>query len=767
MTAAEQDFYGDLRPILDDDLAAFVAETGAGGKHSSMTVVREEGDVDVIAETRRWLDKLRADAGDVDGCKAMQRAVERWGDSSRDSQMRGILAVVRADERGHRGLAAALDQLWQVRGKDRRDFRRLVEWARGRVITSPSRPEDIGCDCDRHPTDLLLDLIAPEGHEDRPASTVEEEPKKVEEEPKKSVATRLVQLADQHYHLGCTPDGEPYAVPRSGPKLVRLLRGGRQSLRAELARAFYVATSTAASQSALADACTVLEGQSQRMDPEELHLRVARLDADALVLDLGDATGRAVVVDATGWRIVDEPPVLFRRTALTGALPAPVPGCKLDDLWRLLNVAPVHRPVLAAALVAELIPDIPHPVLALLGEQGTGKTTAAAMIAAVVDPSTAQVRKAPKDDVAWVTAAAGSWVVALDNLSGIPDWLSDALCRASTGDGDVRRRLYSDGDLHVIAFRRCVILNGIDLGALKDDLADRLVTVALVRIADGDRQRDKHLAASWRDAHPRVLGALLDLTAAVLAALPGVHLDEMPRMADFAHVLAAVDKVLGTDGLRTYLGLRADLAEDALNSDPVLGAIVQHITEEWVGTAATLRDRITPADEKWRTPKGWPATARALTSVLKRRAPSLRRLGWAVDEAGKDDRARAVRWKLTPPPEQRQREDGAREARNARNDDETAGHTPDDLASDSASVAVDLASDTVDDARTSGFHSHDARKINTSVTSTNGTSASVASKTNDESLPPLSGKCSLCKLTGPGPFDHHGPCRHCTTGDQS
>ncbi|MGH3869798.1 MAG: hypothetical protein ACRDQ4_27605 [Pseudonocardiaceae bacterium] len=152
-----------------------------------------------------------------------------------------------------------------------------------------------------------------------------------------------------------------------------------------------------------------------------------------------------------------------------------------------------------------------------MGEQGTGKTSAATkMLAALLDPSPAQVRRAPRDVETWTTAAAGSWVVALDNLSGISDQISDALCRASTGDGDVRRRLYSDGDLHVIAFRRVVFVNGIDLGVLHDDLADWLVTVTLNRLADYQRRKDADMAEAWRVAHPRVLGALLDLACAVL-----------------------------------------------------------------------------------------------------------------------------------------------------------------------------------------------------------------------------------------------------------
>ena len=239
-----------------------------------------------------------------------------------------------------------------------------------------------------------------------------------------------------------------------------------------------------------------------------LALRVAYVDGAAW-LDLGTLTGEAVKITAAGWEIVAAPPILFRRTALSGVLPEPVAGGDLAELWDLLNVVPESRPVLLAWLVAALLPDLPHPIAALVGEQGTGKSTASRMLAGLLDPSPAQLRKPPRDVEGWTTAAAGSWVVGVDNLSTIPAWWSDSLCRAVTGDGDVRRRLYSDADLTVFAFRRVVLLNGIDLGGVRDDLAERLLTVELHRITE--RRYDADLTAAWEDAHPRILGALVDL----------------------------------------------------------------------------------------------------------------------------------------------------------------------------------------------------------------------------------------------------------------
>ena len=150
----------------------------------------------------------------------------------------------------------------------------------------------------------------------------------------------------------------------------------------------------------------------------------------------------------------------------------------------------------------------------------------------------------------------------------------------------------------------------------------------------------------WDAAHPLLLGAVLDLAVQVLAAREASCPARLPRMADFAHTLATVDHVLGTDGLDRYRAQAQDMAADTVGSDPVLRAIAARITEPWEGTGAELLDTITSHDEK--PPKGWPGTARAMTGELRRKAPVLRRLGWAVDDRGRRGKASAVRFALVP-----------------------------------------------------------------------------------------------------------------------
>jgi len=467
----------------------------------------------------------------------------------------------------------------------------------------------------------------------------------VDDGGKKSAATVLVGLAQQLYRFGVSDAGEPFGVPLAGPKIVAMLRGGRSSLRAQLAKRYYKQTGKAAPQQALADALLVIEGIAQDQAPEELHLRVARHQG-LIWVDLGDETGRAIRISGSGWTLENHPPVLFKRTALMSALPEPAAGGDLAELWKWLNVTDEDRPLVIAWEVSVLF-NMPHPILGLQGEQGVGKTTAERFLVTMLDPSPVPARKPPRDAESWVTAAAGSWVVGLDNLSTVPDWLSDSLCRAVTGDGDVRRRLYTDGDLAVFAFRRCIVLTGIDLGALRGDLAERLLPISLATIDGAHRLEEADLWPAWDQAHPRVLGALLDLAAAVMAVLPSVTLDSKPRMADFARVLAAVDTITGTSGIDRYLSKQASLATEALTGDPFIAPVAEAIgTAGFTGTSAELLAIVDAPD---RLPKHWPANARMVTTVLRRQAPTMRKAGWIVEDDGGANHDGVARWTLRRP----------------------------------------------------------------------------------------------------------------------
>jgi hypothetical protein len=439
-----------------------------------------------------------------------------------------------------------------------------------------------------------------------------------------------------------------------------MLRGGRTGLRAAMASRYWDAHQTPAPQQAIADACMVLEGMAAEEDPQPVYLRVAEHDG-TVYIDMGDPDCHVIEIAGGTWDIGVRAPVLFRRTKLTGVMPKPYVDGDISRLWEFVRIAEEDRPLVLAWLVSALIqPGVAHAILALLAEHGSAKSTMTRCLNDLIDPSPVPLRKAPRDAEGWVTAANASWVVALDNLSGtIPLWFSDCLCRASTGDGDVRRQLYTDSDVSVISIRRLVMFNGIDIIVTQGDLADRLLRVPLHRIDDDKRRGDEELAVRWADARPDVLGGLLNLAASVHHRLSTITVPKLPRMADYARVLAVVDDVLGTSGLEHYREQCKRLAADTLD-DAFIAEIVKHgygcTDAASADILAEITKAVTASDPDWRAPRSWPHSAREVTAQLTRHAPAMRSQGWIVDDDGGHNKRGVVRWTVFAPPPEKDRE---------------------------------------------------------------------------------------------------------------
>jgi hypothetical protein len=115
----------------------------------------------------------------------------------------------------------------------------------------------------------------------------------------------------------------------------------------------------------------------------------------------------------------------------------------------LLNLPVQDDFVLVLAwLLAALRAQGPYPLLVVSGEQGSAKTIFCKFLKALIDPNIAPVRGLARDERELMIGANNSHLLAFDNLSGLPDWLSDALCRvASGGSLAVRQRQRPDAEI--------------------------------------------------------------------------------------------------------------------------------------------------------------------------------------------------------------------------------------------------------------------------------------------------------------------------------
>jgi hypothetical protein len=85
-------------------------------------------------------------------------------------------------------------------------------------------------------------------------------------------------------------------------------------------------------------------------------------------------------------------------------------------------------------------------LLVIAGEQGSAKTVLSKMLRALVDPNVAPVRALPREERDLFIAANNGHVLAFDNLSALPPWLSDAFCWRASGGSFAVRQLYTDQD---------------------------------------------------------------------------------------------------------------------------------------------------------------------------------------------------------------------------------------------------------------------------------------------------------------------------------
>ncbi len=101
------------------------------------------------------------------------------------------------------------------------------------------------------------------------------------------------------------------------------------------------------------------------------------------------------------------------------------------------------------------------------------------ILRSLLDPNTAPLRALPREDRDLFIAANNGHVLAFDNVSGLPAWISDTLCRLATGGGFAVRQLYTDQDEVLFDAARPVILNGIEDIVTRPDLADRAIFLTL------------------------------------------------------------------------------------------------------------------------------------------------------------------------------------------------------------------------------------------------------------------------------------------------
>jgi hypothetical protein len=442
-------------------------------------------------------------------------------------------------------------------------------------------------------------------------------------------ADKLMELADG-LTLFHTADNTSFAdIEINGHRETWSIKSGE--FRSWLEHLYYTSEKSVPGEAALKSAISQFSARA-RFDGAEckVFLRVASHDGK-IYFDLADKDWRVVEIDRHGWRIITKSPVRFRRA--NGMLPAAPPevGGDIGALRSFLNVRHDECILAACWLLGALRAEGPYPLLVVSGEHGSAKSGLVKLLKMLIDPGEPVLRSLPKAGQDLFVSAKNSYVLAFDNVSKLNDWLSDDLCRLSTGGGFAARQLYSDDQESLIQAVRPILMNGIDEMVKRADLADRVIWLTLRSIPPDQRRTEAEINEAFEANKSKILGALFDGLSEGLRRFDDVHLESLPRMADFTKWAVACETAYWEKGtfLKVISRVRAETVEKIIDSDVVATTVLIFMTgkDKWEGSATDLLVELTKKLGDEGKDRDWPRSPAKLSGALLRISPFLREIG--------------------------------------------------------------------------------------------------------------------------------------------
>lgn len=417
----------------------------------------------------------------------------------------------------------------------------------------------------------------------------------------------------------------------------KIYRVGSQPFIEWISHKYFKEFGRSVSESAIKQVAFTLSGHAKHEGiKKRIYMRAANYQ-EAIYIFMGDEDWQRIKVTASGWNLDSEFHVKFWKPGSMLALPMPVSGGKIDELWKYLNISGNDRLLVLAWMLEAFRPETPFPVLALNGLQGTAKSSTHRRIRQLIDPSGCDLRAAPKDIQDIYVSAGSNWIVSFENISRLSSQQQDTLCTLATGGGFSARTLYTNDDETTINVKRPVIINSIPVVITAQDLTDRVLNIELQRL---EAYRDEiEINAEFEAAKPKLFGALLDLLVKTLAKLPYIKLNKPPRMADFARLGEAMAQAMGHDAgtfERIFKKNRNESVSRAMEASPVAVAIREmaencHGEVVFHGTVKQLYDRLKNDQQSL---ESFPRSPRGLGDAIRRQTPALDSIGVSVMQGG-------------------------------------------------------------------------------------------------------------------------------------
>lgn len=468
----------------------------------------------------------------------------------------------------------------------------------------------------------------------------------------KSLANQVIELIIKDCELVHNELNEAFViVNKSGVRQVFSV--GSKRFSDWICNKYYASKKSSLPETSLKTVLSTLSGKAVYEGKSvTIYTRIAKTEA-GYWLDLCNDKWEAVLINETGWKVQSGNSIpLFCRSNSMQAIPTPLVGGSIDPLWDLVNIPQEHRLMIVAWLIECLREDTPHPVLEIVGEQGSAKSTTQKFLKKLIDPNIANLRAAPKkvEDV-WI-GAINCHLVSFENISHLPPEYQDAMCVLATGGAHATRTLYTNKDEVIIQLRKPIIINGITVNVTAQDLLDRSIHVELPPVKT--RLQSKVVDSEFNQNYAQIVGALLDQFVAALSVLQTVLIldEDKPRMVDFGYLGEAVYIANGLPSgsfISQYKSMRQYGVYRTIESLPiglVLLTYLDNHPEGWSGKLIELLGLLNQQKPPGET--NWPKSAKGMGDVLRRLSPALRMLGFNCKSNQKT--SGSIIWEISPTP---------------------------------------------------------------------------------------------------------------------
>lgn len=319
---------------------------------------------------------------------------------------------------------------------------------------------------------------------------------------------------------------------------------------------------------------------------EKIHNRICFSDDDEIFYNLCNDDYEIVKITKDGYSIIqnslDNP--LFRRKS------SPLPQIKpqknkkkyknpLNELAELLKIPIESRQLFIIHVVSFFFEKIPIPIMILIGEAGSSKSTITSTVKKIVDPSPENRNSMPeKIDDANIHFF-NRYLTNFDNISFIDNPMSDNFCKAITGHTHNKRELWTDDGEVILTIKARIILNGVTLNVDQTDMISRSIFYESKHIPESEQMTEGTLNQKIDELLPYTLDQIFTILSKTLQNYKSMEsqINEKQRMADFTVIGECISRELGYDKssfIKSYKNNLSLHSFNAVESYPIINIIL-------------------------------------------------------------------------------------------------------------------------------------------------------------------------------------------------